>query len=163
VKLSTTLAATGVAGAIAAFGLASPAQAAVSPTAKPAACSVAKNKLVLAFAHDYVVRNKVDQPLSISTKGKKNCLLSGRPLVQLLDKKHRVISFWLGTPGKVLVGPKHQAVFHLTYTTGGKHTVRPAYVRVSIMRHGGTFKPVRWTAKNPSSKIKVGPLKPWLD
>ncbi|MEV0399457.1 hypothetical protein [Actinoallomurus sp. NPDC050550] len=161
-KLSTTLAATGVAGAIAAFGLASPAQAAVSPPTKPA-CSVAKNRLVLAFAHPYVVGKKVDQPLSISTKGKKTCLLSGRPLVQLLDKKHRVISFWLGTQGKALIGPKHQAVFHLTYTTGGKHTVRPAYVRVSIQRHGGTFKPVRWTAKNPSSKIKVGALKPWMD
>jgi hypothetical protein len=164
VKPSTTLAVAGVAGAIAATGLASPAQASVSAPTKPAACSVAKNRLVLAFAHGYVVGKKVDQPLSISTKGKKTCLLRGRPIFKLLDKKHKVIGFYLGTPGKALVGPKHQAVFHLTYTTGGEHTVRPAYVRVRVLPHGGTFQPTRWNAKNPSSKIKIGPSSPgWTD
>ncbi|MCO6007829.1 hypothetical protein NE236_22885 [Actinoallomurus purpureus] len=162
-KLSTTLAVAGVAGAIAAAGLASAAQAAVSPTTKPGACSVVKDRLVLAFAHGYVVGKKVDQPLSISTKGKKTCLLSGRPEVEVLDKHFKVIGDFVGAPGKALVGPKNEAVFHLTYTTRGKHTVRPAYVLVKIPHHGGKFAPVRWHAENPSSRLKVGGFKPFLD
>ncbi|MCO5997167.1 DUF4232 domain-containing protein [Actinoallomurus rhizosphaericola] len=162
-KLSTTLAMTGVAGAIAVAGLASPAQAATT-TAKAPACSVAKNKLVLQFAHGYVVGKKVDQPLSISTKSKKTCLLSGRPVVRLLNKKHKVIGVYEGAKGQALVGAGREAVFHLTFTTGGKHPFHPAYVRVTVSPKAGTFKTIRWTSNTPSSKkIKVGALKPWLD
>ncbi|MCO5988362.1 DUF4232 domain-containing protein [Actinoallomurus spadix] len=164
-KLSTTLAMTGVAGAIAVAGLASPAQAATT-TAKAPACSVAKNKLVLQFAHDYVTGKKVDQPLSISTKGKKTCLLSGRPVVRLLDKKHKVIGVYKGAKGQALVGPADQAVFHLTFTKGGKHPVHPAWVQVTVSPKGAAFKPIRWssTYRSISKKsIKVGALKPWLD
>ncbi|MEV5749347.1 DUF4232 domain-containing protein [Actinoallomurus sp. NPDC052308] len=161
-KLSTTLAMTGVAGAIAVAGLAAPAQAA-TPAAKAPACSVAKNRLVLQFAHGYPEGKKVDQPLSISTKGKKTCLLSGRPVVRLLNKKHKVIGVYRGAKGQALVGPGREAVFDLTFTTGGTHPVHPAYVRVTVSPKAGTFAPVKWNSNTPSSKIKVGAIKPWLD
>jgi hypothetical protein len=162
VKLHTTLAMTAAGGAIAIAGLASPAQAGTA-AAKTPVCSVAEDRLVLQFAHGYLDGDTMDQPLSISTQGENTCRLSGRPIVQLLNERQQIIGVYPGAPSEALVGPENQAVFHLTFTTGGAHPVHPAYVRVTVLPHGGTFAPVAWNSTDPSSPIEVGGFKPWLD
>ena len=165
-KLSTTLAITGAAGAIATAGLASPAQAATASAPKPKACSV--KRLDVALAHPYVIGHKLDQPVSFTAKGKKTCVLRGSATVRLLDKKGKVIGYYRYVAGKkgrtTLVGPGRQAVFHLTFGQGGKAPAHPAKLRVTLPNHGGS-KAIAW-GKTPiptSKNIVVDGITPWED
>jgi hypothetical protein len=168
VKLSTTLAATGVVGAIAAVGLASPAQAASKP-AKPHDCLAKRNHLVVSLGKSWPAGNTlVDQAVVIRSKDKgKTCVLSGRAKVKLLDKKGHVIRYGYiaGARSRTAqVGAGHEAVFHLFFGTSKTPHVRPAKIRVTLPKGAGTYT-VSWgKAPVPTSKtIKVDGIKPYLD
>jgi hypothetical protein len=168
-KPSITLAAFVAAGAFAAVAATSPAQAATAANAvqaRPRACAFTTDRLVVEFAHSYPGQHQLDQPLSITTKGKKTCVLRGRAKLQLLDRKGKVLPyrFTPGAKGRTTqVAPGKQAVFDLTFATGDGHHTRPARIRVTLPNGGGT-RVIRWDSATPAAKtIKVDGFRPWAD
>ncbi|GAA4633562.1 hypothetical protein GCM10023196_071580 [Actinoallomurus vinaceus] len=170
-KLNTTLAVAGIAGAIAAAGLASPAQATASKPAKPHDCLAKRDHLAVSLGKSWPAGNtRVDQAVVIGSKATakgKICLLTGRAKVKLLDKRGHVIRYGYitGARGRAAqVGAGHEAVFHLFFGTSKTPHVRPAKIRVTLPKGAGTYT-VSWgKAPVPTSKIiKVDGIKPYLD
>ncbi len=162
VKPSTTFATIGMAGVVSLGVLATSAQAGTTPSA----CSFATHRLVVDFAHSYQEGDLLDQPLSVTAQGSKTCTLNGRATVRLLDGKGRTIAYRVvgGAPGVTTeVGPDQQAVFDLTFGTGGGHHKAPASIRITLPNGGGT-RSIAWNSLTPTSKtITVDGFRPWLD
>jgi hypothetical protein len=158
------LAIAGIAGIGAACAVATSAQA--GTVAQQDACSFTANRLVVEFAHPYDVGNRLDQPLSITANGDTTCSLTGRATVRLLDGKGKTLSYRYVSGAEGLateVGPGEQAVFDLTFGTGGADHVSPAKIRVTLPNGGGT-RTIDWTSLTPTSKaITVDGFRPWLD
>ena len=160
-KPSATFAVAGIAGIITAGTLATSAQAST-----PRACSFSANRLVVEFAHSYVDGGRLDQPMSVTTKGSTTCALTGRAKIRLLDANGGTIAhrYVAGADGVATqVGPEQQAVFDLTFRTAGGDAAAPSKIRVTLPDGGGS-RTIAWNSLTPTSKaITVTGFRPWLD
>lgn len=162
-----TLAITGAAAATVAMATAAQAEtAAAAATARPHACSFTANRLTVAFAHPYEMGDRLDQPLSITSSGKKTCVLAGYAKIRLLDNRGEVLPYRFrgGAAGVTTeVGPEQQAVFDLTFVTGSGDLMRPSKIQITLPNSGGT-RVIDWSSLTPASKtITVDGFRPWLD
>lgn len=164
-----TVAITGVAGLAAVAAMATSAQAGTATAvaaAQPHSCSFTANRLTVAFAHPYETGDRLDQPLSVTSSGKKTCVLAGYAKIRLLDKKGKTLpyQFSSGAAGVTTeVGPEQQAVFDLNFVTGSGDLVRPSKIQITLPNGGGT-RVIDWISLTPASKtITVDGFRPWLD